>query len=219
MNKKVTMLFFAGILTLLIVSCTAATTDGPTFSATLSNGSQPDDISPTELDVPANTDLAAGLDLKKGFDETQAIFEYTEEEIKAYEEFSKNYDKTVFMNMSPMSIAKIWLQYGIQVDWEADYAMYCEDENLSITKQQFLDLNNKDIATEQSIEGQGMQPLSRRDLALAAFSDLEKGEFIQDSDTEGHILYQDRGRDTWINFKQVTPGIWELVYYPISDPR
>ncbi len=200
----------------------------PSMEITLNNGTTeaPDtEITASQViddieDIEKVEESLGQLNIKKDLDKTVAVFEFTEAEEKAYGEFAKAHDKSVFKDMEPMSIAKIWIQYGIQFDWESDFEMLCKDENLTVTKDDFRKLHSIDRLQSKSLEEQGMESLSRQEFAKTVFSDLEKGEFVKTSDTEGHILFKESGKtDVWLNFKQVTPGIWEVVYLPvITDP-
>lgn len=57
-------------------------------------------------------------------------FSLNEEEQALYEAFKETKDMTVFKDVNPVSIAKVNIMYGIMGEWESEYSMFYQEEEM-----------------------------------------------------------------------------------------
>ncbi|MDR1531846.1 MAG: hypothetical protein LBS62_06635 [Clostridiales bacterium] len=137
------------------------------------------------------------------------VFSLTEEERNIYEEFLNSMDLNVFANVDPISIAKIFIQYGIDGMWEQEYTMF-SPEGLVPTKEDYRQLHVRDVESTDIA--------SRKDQADYMFGNMYKGEFVQDSENVGrvHFFVEEDPFDLYLI--KNADGIWQPKYNPFDAP-
>jgi hypothetical protein len=135
-----------------------------------------------------------------------APFELTESEQLIYSEIKKDLNENHIINLTPISIAKIYVQAGIDKNYDVQYALYTDrKEYIQWTKEEDKKIPNSDRTT--------------RDQAIKSFTNLDKGEFIQTSDFEGYIEYQSKDEpNNKLGFRMIKDedGIWNVGFMPLQ---
>gem|GEM_PF-2681848 len=130
----------------------------------------------------------------------------TDEESEAYASFSENLDQETLRSLSPMSIAKIYVQaifdekddvlYELYTD-RPDYIMWKKEEDEQFSKQ---DRGNRRLTEE-------------------TYNHLAEGEFVETGENEGYIkYYRSEDPDSLMGFKLIRNenGIWQVAFMPIQ---
>ena len=142
---------------------------------------------------------------------TEFIFELTEEEYKAYQLIRKDKNEEHLQGLSPISVAKLYIQASFDKDYETEYALYDTDgviNGVGWTLEEHLKMTESDHMTKEEIY-ENLVPLI-------------KGEFQELSDSGGVIRYQriakDPNEDTDMGFqvKKTDKGIWKVCFMPIQ---
>lgn len=149
---------------------------------------------------------------KVSFNADEAVFEYTDEEIKAFEDFSDGFDKQVLKSLEPLSIAKLWVQAGIQGAWESEYELYAPSTVGDYSKQLQFNAHTADvISTENNPDS-----TPRKTAAAVMFADLPNAVFVEDSDAVGHLEFTANESEEKVGLAFVKENdVWLLKYYPV----
>lgn len=141
-------------------------------------------------------------------------FTLTAEEQAAYERLKAELSTDVFYGLSPISVAKIYIQAGIDGEWEAEFAAYNPD-SLERTREEFYESHRIDI--------ERFDIASRRSLANWAFPFIDDAEVIIDGDRALLIFLSvpdpELGPDAegdiqFLNLIRNDAGIWEMRFRP-----
>lgn len=128
----------------------------------------------------------------------------TQEEMEAYHEFSQDPTEAHLKDLSPISIAKIYVQASLDERYDLVYEMYTDrPEYVRWTKQEDANIPQSDRGTKDDI--------------LSTFDGIEDGEFIQTSDNDGYIKY-DNGGEGFMGFQMIKDedGYWSVGFMPIQ---
>lgn len=144
---------------------------------------------------------------------SESIFVFSDAEKFAYENYPKAFDKSLFKDLSPISIFKINVQYGISSVWEAEYEMYSKTD-LELTKEDAYYQYANDLKKDETGENAS---LSKKDMAEYYFSKVDEGTFVEESATTGYIEYKDSDGESYkFTFVKNADGIWEPVFNSFS---
>lgn len=147
------------------------------------------------------------------FVEADSVFKFSDAEKFAYENFPKAFDKSLFKDLAPISIFKIYIQYGISSFWEAEYEMYSKTD-LKLSKEDAYYQYAADARKDETGENKS---LSKKDMAEFIFSKVDEGVFVEDSPTTGHIEFKDADSEDYkFQFIKNADGIWEPVFNSFS---
>jgi hypothetical protein len=139
------------------------------------------------------------------------IFELTDEEFKAYELIKKDKNEEHLLGLSPISVAKLYIQASFDKDYETEYALYDTRDvinGVGWTLEEHLKITENDHMTKEEI--------------YEYLVPLINGEFEELSDSGGVIRYQRRPIDTnedggmGFQVKKTDKGIWKVCFMPIQ---
>ena len=139
------------------------------------------------------------------------IFELTDEEYKAYELIRKDKNEEHLLGLSPISVAKLYIQASFDKDYETEYALYDTTDvinGVGWTLEEHLKIKENDRWTKEQI--------------YEYLVPLVNGEFEELSDSGGVIRYQrrpiDANEDGGMGFqvKKTDKGIWKVCFMPIQ---
>lgn len=142
---------------------------------------------------------------------SEFIFELTDEEYKAYELIKKDKNEEHLRGLSPISVAKLYIQANFDKDYETEYALYDTDDvinGVGWTLEEHMKITENDHMTKEKIY-ENLVPLIN-------------GEFEELSDSGGVIRYQRRSIDTnedldmGFQMKRTGKGIWKVCFMPIQ---
>lgn len=142
---------------------------------------------------------------------TSFIFELTDEEAKAYELIRKDKNEEHLLGLSPISVAKLYIQANFDKDYETEYALYYTNDvkdGVGWTLEEHLKMSEKDHGTKEYI--------------YEYLVPLINGEFEELSDSGGVIRYQriakDPSEDPHMGFqmRKTDEGIWKVCFMPIQ---
>lgn len=194
--KKFKTIVTASLLSLFVTACgnTDEVAEEPVPDTSL-------EINQSDLDeVPEPTE--------ENDNESEYIFTLTEEEQIVYEQLKEELSTSVLEDIDPFSIAKIHIQAGIDGEWEAEYAMFSE-EGRERTLEEWGKFYEEEIS-----EADQAYIVS---LANSSFSLIDEGTFIDVSETEAYILFEDIYNEELVfRFVKNDAGIWEVRYHPID---
>lgn len=176
----------------------------------------------TEIEIPSEVpqyEIKPQGEIK--YNKDNDIFGLTDAEIKLYEDFSKNFDKTIFKDVDPKTIFKLWITAGIDKAWETEYKLYSEEsvKNAKLTEQVFYNNHMNDLKLEKNT--------TRKQVAEFNFSRVDEGTWTENEDGTGKLEFpapdiaredgtKESQRPFTVNYSKNLGGYWELVYYPIS---
>lgn len=141
-------------------------------------------------------------------------FKLSEEEIQIYSNLKDTLSTSVLKNVSPFSIAKIHIQAGIDGEWEVEHAMFSQ-LGLERTLEEWIEYIENERAQIEDISGNFEEHI--RVIANETFALLEKGDFIEYSETEAHIIFKNIFGDPMsFRFIKNQYGIWEVSYSPLQ---
>ena len=106
-------------------------------------------------------------------------FSLTDEENAVYEKLKTELTTDVFEGLSPISVAKIYVQCGVDAEWEAEYTCHSKI-GLPVSKEDWHQQHIEDLAWSV-VE-------SRKDLAHWQFALIDDGE-IKITGDEATIIY------------------------------
>lgn len=130
-------------------------------------------------------------------------FELTEEEHKVYRTFKINQDPNALKNLSPLSIAKLYVQAGLENDPETQYALYTtRPEFIRWSKEEHLQYAKNDTASEKVI--------------LESLGGIQDGIFQKTSNFEGYISFENKHGSQGFQMLMDPDGIWKVSFMPIQ---
>ena len=173
---------------------------------TACQGSEPIAKTPAERKVETPETLTEKENVSAEF-----IFELTDEEYKAYELIRKDKNEEHLLGLSPISVAKLYIQASFDKDYETEYALYDTTDvinGVGWTLEEHLKIKENDRWTKEQI--------------YEYLVPLINGEFEELSDSGGVIRYQrrpiDANEDGGMGFqvKKTDKGIWKVCFMPIQ---
>lgn len=126
----------------------------------------------------------------------------TPEEEAVYQEFSQDPREEHLHGLSPISIAKIYVQATLDERDDLVYEMYTDRAGyVQWTKEEDEKFPKADRGTKENI--------------LRVYKGIENGKFIQTGDTDGYIKY-DNGSEGGMGFQMVKDedGYWSVGFMP-----
>jgi hypothetical protein len=138
---------------------------------------------------------------EKTEDSTHRDFSLTDKETAVYQVFSEDPTEVHLKDMSPVSIAKIYVQALIDNRKDLVYELYTDRLNyIRWTK-----------------EEQESFPPDKKETILKTYKGIEKGEFIQKDDIHGFISF-DNGGEGKMGFQMVKDedGYWSVGFMPVQ---
>ena len=131
-------------------------------------------------------------------------FKLTEEESEAYERFAAGHDSEYLKGLSPISIAKLYVQAQLDSDYHTKYALYTSRKDYQLW------------TLEEELENAEGDMLSTGAL-LDSLGWVQEGEFIVDDAISGHIEFTDEyGNVRGFNMIRDEDGIWKVAFHPIQ---
>lgn len=151
-------------------------------------------------------EVAKGYILKKNF------LNKTEQTI--YNQYQETKEEALLKDVSPISIAKLYVQADLDSDYETQYALMVEYEPeskmMGWSKEEHLK-NAKEHSAEES-----------KTQLLKRMGDIGIGEFIQQSEQEGYIKYEcydeqvSKYQEMGFQLEKNEEGIWKVCFMPIQ---
>lgn len=128
-------------------------------------------------------------------------FTLTEAENFAYNKLKEDLNKLHIKELSPISIAKLYVRATLDQELEVAYALYTERNDVFIIpKEEILD------AKAQSTKEQ----------TLELFDGIQNGTFMDEGDT-GYIVYERRSGETgYFSMIKDKDGGWSVSFLPIQ---
>ncbi len=131
-------------------------------------------------------------------------FKLTEEESEAYERFALDHNNEYLKGLSPISIAKLYIQAQLDSDYHTKYALYTSREDHQMwTLEEELEKAEGDMLSTGAL--------------LDSLGWVQEGEFIVDDGISGHIEFTDEyGNVRGFNMIRDEDGIWKVTFLPIQ---
>ncbi|WP_246625237.1 hypothetical protein [Fictibacillus nanhaiensis] len=130
----------------------------------------------------------------------------TTEEKAILEKLKEDLNENHLRNLSPISIAKIYVEANLQRRNDVVYALYTDQKDLiRWTKDEDENIPDSDRGSTEQI--------------IKQFNNLENGKFIQTNNNEGYIEFLvSPDADAKSGFKMVKDedGIWNVAFMPIQ---
>ncbi|MDR3240272.1 MAG: hypothetical protein LBT44_09330 [Clostridiales bacterium] len=149
-------------------------------------------------------------------------FSLTEQQQQLFDEYSKDFrfDVSAFKDASPVDIAQVFIQCGIEGYWEGEYNLYSfESTDAVISKEDFKKESDEDMLLTDL--------RTRSDYANIAFAGLKDGKFADNGDSTGWIeftAYETSFEDTALisiekkmHFHLNDEGIWLVRFHPFDE--
>lgn len=130
----------------------------------------------------------------------------TDEESEAYASFSENLGQEILRSLSPMSIAKIYVQAILDEKDEVRYELYTDRPDYIMW-------------TKEEDEQFSKQDRGNRRLTEETYNHLAEGEFVETGEDEGYIkYYRSKDPDSLMGFNLIRNenGIWQVAFMPIQ---
>lgn len=127
-----------------------------------------------------------------------ANFELTGEEIDVYEQLKMDFNQQLLVELSPISIAKLYLQATSDEEWELLYELYTDREDVRrIEKEEYL---REMIFPDKNV-----------------LFGIQNGTFHDAGDGHGHISYTNIYGQEW-GFQMVKEedGSWAVSFMPLQ---
>ena len=141
--------------------------------------------------------------------ETVGVFELSAAERAYYDEYILTGDHSVLAGVEPLSVLKIWMQAGIDGNFEREFNLYHYDTLDGRTLEAHLASDVPEIAGSPAI---------RQRWANVFFSQIDGAEFVEhaeDGVVRGDIsFYTEGGELIVIGVRQNDAGIWLIERQP-----
>jgi len=171
------------------------------------------------MTAPANVDPVQQMEppdepIADLFPVSDYVFALNAEERYIYERFLAELDTSLFYGLSPISVAKIYIQAGIDGEWEAEFYAH-NQASMEVTKQEFYE--NHVIDMQWSVLE------SRQSLANWVFPFLDDAEIHVDGNRALLIFYSVPEPDFPIEYQYLLhvmnllmneDGVWEMRFRP-----
>lgn len=135
------------------------------------------------------------------------LFELSGAEELAYSNFQKDFDLSYLKGLEPLSIAKLYVQAGIDEKYDLQYALYTDREELiSWSKEEDEAIPKADRGTKEQ--------------QLKTFNNIDNGNFIQTSEYEGYVEYNPDPKEgngkSGFQLVMNEDGIWQVSFMAIQ---
>ncbi|MGD6803662.1 DL-endopeptidase inhibitor IseA family protein [Rossellomorea aquimaris] len=129
-------------------------------------------------------------------------FSLTESEQAIYDYFSADFNEEHLRNLDPVSIAKLYVQAGLENNHEAEYALFTDrEEYVRWTKEEHLEISLKEEVSQKEL--------------LDIFNGIQNGKFIEKNENHGYIEFNNNGLKGFQMVKD-KDGIWNVGFMPIQ---
>ncbi|ART75102.1 hypothetical protein B4U37_03155 [Sutcliffiella horikoshii] len=127
-----------------------------------------------------------------------ANFELTAEELDVYQQLKTGFNQQLLLDLSPISIAKLFVQATNDKEWELQYELYTDHEDVRrIDKEEYfreMVFPDKDV-----------------------LFGIQDGTFHDDGDGYGHISYTNIYGQKWgFQMVQENDGSWAVAFVPLQ---
>ncbi|TYS58480.1 hypothetical protein FZC74_11770 [Sutcliffiella horikoshii] len=127
-----------------------------------------------------------------------ANFELTAEELDVYQQLKTGFNQQLLLDLSPISIAKLFVQATNDEEWELQYELYTDREDVRrIDKEEYfreMVFPDKDV-----------------------LFGIQDGTFHDDGDGYGHISYTNIYGQKWgFQMVQENDGSWAVAFVPLQ---
>ena len=130
-------------------------------------------------------------------------FKLDEQEKLAYDLFKQNHSSKHLKDIPPLSIAKLYVQAQLDNDPETEYALYTtRPEHVRWSKAEHLQYSSKFSSSSEEI--------------LAAFQGIQAGKFVETSDYEGYIKFENKNGVQGFRLIKDLDGVWKAGFMPIQ---
>lgn len=130
-------------------------------------------------------------------------FKLDEQEKLAYDLFKQNHSSKHLKDIPPLSIAKLYVQAQLDNDPETEYALYTtRPEHVRWSKAEHLQYSSKFSSSSEEI--------------LAAFQGIQAGKFVETSDYEGYIKFENKNGVQGFRLIKDLDGVWKVGFMPIQ---
>ncbi|QHJ70014.1 hypothetical protein [Planococcus halotolerans] len=134
------------------------------------------------------------------------VFELTPEELTVYEKFSADFDTAHLKDLSPISVAKLYVWAGYNQNYEVEYELLTDrDESVMWDKEYHLAIPESDRMSPEK--------------ALEYFRNIDAGEFRSFDDYNGSVIFRHAdgpegvgGMHMLLNYD----GIWQVGFMPLQ---
>lgn len=171
------------------------------------------DTEPTqEADKPEADDTEADDPAQSESNDAWAVpddvsFNLTPEQRTEYDEYIKNADIGTLKGSSPLDVAKIYIQCGIDGNWEAEYNLYAQ-QGITMTKDEWRELNDVDVGT--------LDLSTRQSQANYIFPFLQDGQVEEEADTCIITFHDAQEREITFKLLKNEDGIWLVKFNPFD---
>ncbi|MET3698452.1 hypothetical protein SAMN05877753_10992 [Bacillus oleivorans] len=139
------------------------------------------------------------------FNETENRFTLTEEERNAYEWFRLEQNIENLKGLSPISIAKLYIQAGLDEDYVTEYALYTTRlDRVQWSLEEHLEYSREPLTEAQKTE------------IISQYNNIEDGEFIQTGENEGYISFMGSHGEMGFQMVKDESGVWKVSFMPIQ---
>lgn len=136
-------------------------------------------------------------------DGESTLFELTTEEREIYTKFQKDLNIEHISGLDPVSVAKLYVQAGVDKNYDVEYALYTDrEEYVQWSKEEDQNIPESDRGSKE--------------LHIKQFRNIDKGTFIQTSDYEGYIEYDTGEGKKGFNMIKNADGTWQVSFLPIQ---
>ncbi len=198
MIKNINKRLVAGTLFMLVfaVSCRVKPEPTPSPSPTPTSNVQTI-ITDDGVEVEYVT---SGEAVEKNYDD---VFSLTEDEKALYEKYIETGDLNIFKDVSQISIAKIYFQCGLDMNWEREYDLYAK-QSMPITKEEYGEL----VLEEPLADGERLYKIDE----MLCYAD--QGKFVQTDEDHGYVEFTDRSKMDFKFYMIQEDGIWLVRVNP-----
>jgi hypothetical protein len=129
----------------------------------------------------------------------EPVITLTSEEREIYNKFSLDLKEEHLKNLSPLSIAKLYINAGLERKYEVEYALYTDRKNyVRWSKEDHMKFPDSDRLNKS--------------IAETIYRGIEQATFKQKNDFEGTLIYNNKG----FQLIKDEDGIWNVGFMPIQ---
>ncbi|HWO77575.1 MAG TPA: hypothetical protein VNM69_17045 [Bacillus sp. (in: firmicutes)] len=139
------------------------------------------------------------------WDDQSEEFSLTEQERNAYERFRLEQNIENLKGLSPISIAKLYIQAGLDEDYLTEYALYTtRPERVQWSLEEHLEYSQEPLTEAQKAE------------IINLYKNIDEGEFIQTGENQGYILFMGDQGEMGFQMVKDESGVWKVSFMPIQ---
>lgn len=132
-------------------------------------------------------------------------FSLTDEERNAYEWFRLEQNEENLKGLSPISVAKLYIQAQLDEDYVTEYALYTtRPDRVQWTLEEHLEFSKEPLTEEQKKQ------------IISQYKNIELGEFIPSGENEGYISFMGIYGDMGFQMVKDESGVWKVSFMPIQ---